>query len=60
MKQASFLDVLKTVAAGLIGIRRRSAHEQAKIRPVHVVIVAVACVALFVLTLVTIVRMVTH
>ena len=60
MRRASFLDVLKTVLAGFIGIRRRSAHEQAKIRPVHVIIVAVACVALFVLTLVTIVRFVTH
>ena len=60
MKQASFFDVLKTVLAGFVGIRRRAAHEQARISPVHVIVVAVACVALFVLTLVTIVRIVTH
>jgi hypothetical protein len=60
MRQASFLDVLKTVLSGFIGIRRKSAHEQARIRPVHIVIVAVVCAALFVATLVTIVRIVTH
>lgn len=60
MKQASFLDTLKTVLSGFIGIRRKSAHEQAKINPVHVVVAAVAGVVLFVATLVTIVRIVTH
>ena len=51
---------MKTVLSGLIGIRRKSAHEQAKISPLHVIAVAVVAVALFVLTLVTIVRIVTH
>ena len=60
MKHASFLDVVKTVLSGFIGIRRKSAHEQAKISPLHVIAVAVVAVALFVLTLVTIVRIVTH
>jgi len=60
MKQASLLDVVKTVLAGFVGVRRKSAHEQAKINPLHVVIVAVVCVALFVAALVTIVRIVTH
>jgi len=60
MKQASFLDTLKTVLSGFIGVRRKSAHEQAKINPVHVILVAVGGVVLFVVTLVTIVRIVTH
>jgi len=60
MKQASLLDVVKTVLAGFVGVRRKDAHEQARIRPLHVVIAAVVCVALFVATLVTIVRVVTH
>ena len=60
MRPASFVDTLKTVLAGFAGIRRKAAHEQAKIRPLHLIVVAVACVALFVLTLVTIVRLVTH
>ena len=51
MKQASFLDTVKTVLWAMIGIRSKSAHEQAKIRPAHVVILAIAFVILFVLTL---------
>ena len=60
MKQASFLDVVKTVLSAFIGIRRKSAHEQAKIKPAHVIAVAIIGVVLFILTLVTIVRIVTH
>ena len=59
MKQASFLDTVKTVLAGFIGIRRRSDHEAARIRPVHVVVIAVVFVVLFILTLRTIVGIVT-
>jgi hypothetical protein len=59
MKQASFFDTVKTVLAGFIGIRRRSDHEAARIRPVHVIVIAVVFVALFILTLRTIVGIVT-
>ena len=59
MKQASFLDTVKTVLAGFIGIRRRSDHEAARIRPVHVIVIAVVFVVLFILTLRTIVGIVT-
>ena len=57
--KASFLDTVKTILWGAIGIRRRSAHEQAKINPVHVVIAAVVFVVLFIFTLRTIVGIVT-
>ncbi len=60
VKRVPLLEVVKTVLSGFIGVRRRSAHEQARINPLHVVVVAVVCVALFVVTLVTIVRIVTH
>ena len=60
MKQASFLDTLKTVLSGFIGIRRKAAHEQSRINPLHLVIVAVTLAAVFVFTLVTIVRIVTR
>jgi hypothetical protein len=53
------IDTVKTVLAGAIGIRRRSDAEGAKLNPVHVIIAAVVAVALFILTLVTIVRVVT-
>ena len=59
MKQASFLDAVATVLSGAIGIRRKSAHDEAKINPVHIVIVAIAFVAIFILTIVTLVRIVT-
>jgi hypothetical protein len=58
--KASFLDTVKTVLWGAVGIRRRSSHEQAKINPVHLIIAAVVCVALFIFTLRTIVYFVTR
>jgi hypothetical protein len=60
MKQASFLDVVKTVIAGFLGVRRHDAHERetARINPVHVVIAGVLGAALFVGTLLLIVNLV--
>jgi hypothetical protein len=51
MKQASFLDTVKTVLWAMIGIRKKSAHEEARIRPVHVIAMAVIFVIVFILTL---------
>jgi hypothetical protein len=51
MKQASFLDTVKTVLWGFLGIRRKADHERAAVRPVHVIIAAVLFVIAFVLTL---------
>jgi hypothetical protein len=59
MKPASFLDSVKTVLAGFIGVRRKDAHESARIRPVHIIVTAIIFVVLFVLTLRTIVAIVT-
>jgi len=59
MKQASFLDVVKTVLSGAIGIRRKSDHDSAPARPVQIIIVAVVFVVLFIFTLLMIVRIVT-
>ena len=59
MKQASFLDTVKTVLAGAAGIRRKDAHEAARIRPVHLIIAAILFVVLFILVLRTIVHFVT-
>ena len=52
-------DVLKTVLFGAIGVRRRADHETARIRPVHLIIVAVLFVVAFILVLRTIVHLVT-
>ena len=57
--KASFLDTVKTVLWAAIGIRRRSSHDQAKINPAHVIVMGLIGAVLFVLTLVTVVRVVT-
>ena len=59
MRRASLLDVVKTVLSGLIGIRRKSDHEGAPVRPVQIVVAAVVFVLLFIFALITIVRIVT-
>ena len=58
MKEGSFLDAVKTVLSGAVGIRRKSAHERASVKPVHIVIAAILFVAVFIGTLITIVRIV--
>lgn len=58
MQRASFLDTVKTVLCGFIGIRQREAHDKAQLNPVHLIIAAVLFVALFIFTLRTIVRIV--
>ena len=60
MKQPSFLDVLKTIAFGALGVRRRADHERetTRIKPLHIVIAGIIAAALFILALLTIVRIV--
>ena len=57
-QKSSFLDTVKTVLAGAIGIRRKEDHERAPINPVHLIIAAVLFVLLFIFTLLTIVKIV--
>jgi hypothetical protein len=57
-QKSSFLDTVKTVLAGAIGIRRKEDHERAPINPVHLIIAAVLFVLLFIFTLITIVKIV--
>jgi hypothetical protein len=54
----SFVDTVKTVLAGAIGIRRKSDHERAPLNPVHLVIAGVLFAVLFIFTLLTIVKIV--
>ena len=48
----------KTVLYGLIGIRRKADHEVMQVKPLQVIVAAVVLVALFIFTLLTIVRIV--
>ena len=58
MQKPSFLDTVKTVFAGAIGVRRKEDHERAPLNPVHLVIAGVIFAVLFVFTLLTIVKIV--
>lgn len=57
-RRAGMLDVAKTVLYGLIGIRRKADHEGVQIRPLQVIVAAIVLVALFIFTLLTVVRIV--
>jgi len=50
---------VKTVLFGLIGVRRKADHERSRIHPLQIVAAAVLLVAVFVFTLIAIVRIVT-
>ncbi len=54
------IDAVKTVLAGFLGIRRRVAHdrESAAITPAQVIVTGVVLAAVFVFTLIVIVRVV--
>jgi hypothetical protein len=55
-----FMDVVKTVLFGAMGIRRKADHERQTqpVKPVYLIVGGVVFAALFVLTLITIVRIV--
>jgi len=53
------MDAIKTVLAGAVGIRRKSVHESARVRPLQIVIVAIIFVVLFILGIRTLVHFVT-
>ncbi len=59
-RKASFFGTIKAVAASFFGVRGKSAHEKdlASLNPVHVILAGILMAALFVFTLITIVRMV--
>ena len=53
------MHTIKTVLFGFLGVRRKSEHEKAELNPLHVVFAGIALAILFILTLVTIVKIVT-
>ena len=60
-RKASPLQVAKAVLSAFIGIRKRSAHEHdaVTITPLQVIVVGIIFAAIFVLSLVTLVRYIT-
>jgi hypothetical protein len=55
---AGTFETLKTVLAGMLGVRRKAAHESASLNPAHVIIAGIALAAMFVIALISIVRIV--
>lgn len=57
-RPASFLDAVKTVLFGALGVRRRADHERetVQLKPVHIIVAGLAGAALFVATLIVLVR----
>ena len=53
------MHTIRTVLFGFLGVRRKADHEQAPLDPLHVILAGITLVILFVLTLVTIVKIVT-
>ena len=48
------------VLSAFIGVRRREDHEKVRVTPLQMVVTAVVAAALFVLGLITVVRLVTR
>lgn len=61
-RKASFAQTMKAVFWSFFGVRKRRDYERdtAQLNPVHVIIAGLIGAALFVATLVVIVRIVTH
>ena len=59
-RKAGFLQTMRAVLWSFFGVRRRSGYEQdaQQLNPVHVIIAGIIAAAIFVLTLVMVVRFV--
>jgi hypothetical protein len=56
VRRASFIEVVKAVASGFFGVRKRADHEAVKITPLQFVIVGLIGAAIFVTTLLLVVQ----
>lgn len=57
-RKATLFEVVRMVLSAFLGIRKRAEHEKIVVSPVQVIIVGVLAAALFVSTVVTVVRLV--
>ncbi|MDH5534349.1 MAG: DUF2970 domain-containing protein [Betaproteobacteria bacterium] len=57
--KASPLQLLRMVLSAFLGIRRKGDDQQAQVTPIQIIVVAVIAAALFVVGIVTVVRLVT-
>jgi Protein of unknown function (DUF2970) len=59
-RKATLLQVLRMVLSAFVGIRKRGAHERIEVTPVQVIIVGIIAGAIFVGTIVSVVRFITR
>jgi hypothetical protein len=59
-KAASLFQAIKMVLSALIGIRKQGRPQEIKVTPLQVVITGIIAAALFVFTVITVVRLVLH
>ena len=59
-RKASPLQVLRMVLSAFIGIRKRGEHEKIEVTPVQVIIFGIIAGAVFVGTIVSVVRFITR
>lgn len=57
-RKATLFEVVRMVLSAFLGIRKRAEHEKIEVSPVQVIIVGVMAAAVFVSTVVTVVRLV--
>ncbi len=59
-KNASLGQALRMVFSAFFGVRRRDDHDQVRITPAQVIVAGILAGALFVTTIVTVVKLVTR
>jgi Protein of unknown function (DUF2970) len=57
-QKASLLQVVRMVLSAFLGIRKRADHDQLEVAPWQVIVIAIIAGLSFVLTVVTVVRLV--
>jgi hypothetical protein len=55
-RKANLWQTAKAVACAFIGIRRANEHGAVRFSPIHVILVGIICAAVFVLSLIALVR----
>ncbi len=58
VKKASLFQAIKMVLSAFIGIRKQGQQQEIKVTPLQVVITGIIAAALFVFTVITVVRLV--
>ncbi|MDP1538264.1 MAG: DUF2970 domain-containing protein [Burkholderiales bacterium] len=57
-QKATLLQVVRMVFSAFLGIRKRAEHEKIEVSPLQVIIVGIMAAAIFVITVVSVVRLV--